>query len=125
MAKAKTTFRETPRTRRETLQVYNDGVLSLIRDDGTPLYREVRYQRRIVGSVRYFAAAQAESKIDLLVRVPLLSGVASGDGVALASGTSGTADSHQTYRIEQIQVLPDVLPPSMDLSLRATRRIGV
>lgn len=75
----------------------------------------LRYQRRIIGIQRHYAALNAGAKVDLLLRVPYRPEVSSQD-VAVP-----TLDGKQ-YQIALVQVPEDVVPPVMDLTLRRLER---
>lgn len=70
----------------------------------------LRYKRRTVGIQRYYTAAQANAKVDLLLRVPYVGEVEAND-VAVP-----TLDGKQ-YRVSLVQVIEDEMPPVMDLTL--------
>lgn len=100
-------------------QTYNDGVVKIytVTDTAVPGYAPVRtetlimtipFERRTVGVERYYSAAQNQIRITGLIRVPAISGVTSQE-IAEIGGTK--------YRIDQVQTVSDVYPPSMDLAL--------
>lgn len=69
----------------------------------------LRYDQRIVGMQRYWIAKQAQSEIEMIIRVPRI----------LSIGTDDVAvpNDGKQYKIAQIQYPPDIYPLSMDLSL--------
>lgn len=102
-------------------QQYRDGLLTVytVTNAAAPgtapaeqLHRKVRlpYEERMIGVKRMYLAQQAEDRLDLLLRVPWRPGITAQDVVI------PTLDSHQ-YRITNIQKVPDIEPPPMDLSL--------
>lgn len=102
-------------------QAFKDGVVSIFiigniapagnmpKEGLTFKVGPLRYEERIVGIGRFWSAMQAQSRIDLVLRVPQLRSVSTHD-VAIPN------DGKQ-YDIKQIQYPPDVDPPVMDLSL--------
>lgn len=69
----------------------------------------LRYAERTVGISRYYAALQANVKINRLIRCPLLRDVSTQDAAIPNDG--------KRYRIEQIQYPDDIMPPVMDMTL--------
>ena len=71
----------------------------------------LRYQERTVGVTRFFEAKAAQERVDRAVRVPRCGELTTDQIAALPSG--------KQYTIVQVQYPAGVLPPSIDLSLRA------
>ncbi len=69
---------------------------------------DLHYEERTVGMSRFFAAAQANTKIVRLLRTPKRANINNGDAVIPIDGLQ--------YEIKQIQYPRDA-PLSMDLSL--------
>lgn len=69
----------------------------------------LRYDERTVGMNRFWAAKQADARIDRLIRVPRIESVSTHDVAVL--------NSAEQYSLEQVQYPPDVDPKCMDLSL--------
>lgn len=104
-------------------QTFNDGIVNIysvinIAPSGglhkdvlvqPPKAEALRYEERIVGIGRFWAAKQDNVQIDRLIRVPRLDSISSQDVAIPIDG--------KQYKIKQIQYPPDVEPPSMDLSL--------
>ncbi|NTV91187.1 MAG: hypothetical protein HGA22_12640 [Clostridiales bacterium] len=102
-------------------QAYNDGVCSIYSvgntaDPGnmpkqgiTIKEGPLRFEERTVGMSRFWNAKQAAVKIDRLIRMPKLISVSSQDIAVFPDGSQ--------YEIKQVQYPPEVVPPSMDLSL--------
>lgn len=67
-----------------------------------------RFDRRIMGSKRYFEARAAQTRIDLVIRVRLNRGITPEDHIKI---------KNDRYQIELIQELAKTLPPCMDLTL--------
>ncbi len=82
--------------------------------EGLILKDNLRYDERTVGYKRFFTAAQANVKISYLLRCPLLRSITAQD-IAIPN------DGKQ-YRIAQIQYPEDVIPPSMDLTLKEAEK---
>ena len=108
-------------------QTYNDGVLAVYSvgniatpgnrpKDGLLLkFESINYEERTVGVTRFVLNMQAQSTISKLLRIPYVNGVSMGDVVIPIDG--------EQYRIKQAQVIKDVEPVSLDLSLeRAANR---
>jgi len=77
--------------------------------EGITLKQTLRYHERTVGLTRYFAALQANIKVQYVLRCPRLRDVSAQD-VAIPN------DGRQ-YRIVQVQYPENVDPPVMDLTL--------
>lgn len=102
-------------------QTFNDGVVNIYsvgniappgnmpKEGLTLKVGPLRYEERTVGMGRFWAAIQAQAKIDMVLRVPQRRTVSTQD-IALPN------DGEQ-YEIKQIQYPKDVEPPVMDLSL--------
>lgn len=104
----------------EVSQPYPDGVVTVCRveDVAKPGFQPVKrlapkerllYQERSLGLSRYYAGRQNQVEIQRVIRTPYRPGVSSQD-VAV------TQDGRQ-YRIDLVQRVQDVYPPSMDLTL--------
>lgn len=101
-------------------QTFNDGIISIysvgnISEPGnmpkeglTLKVGPLHYEERTVGMGRYWTAAQAQVRIEQLLRVPRISSVSTQD-IAIVNG--------QQYKIVQIQYPPGIEPSCMDLSL--------
>ena len=104
----------------EVSQPYPDGVVTVCRGEDVakpgcqPVKRlapkeRLLYQERSLGLSRYYAGRQNQVEIQRVIRTPYRPGVSSQD-VAV------TQDGRQ-YRIDLVQRVQDVYPPSMDLTL--------
>lgn len=100
-------------------QTFNDGVVKIytVTNSAAPgkkpvinltLKETLRYHERTVGITRYFAAKQANVKIDYVLRVPRQRNVSAQDGAIPNDG--------QLYNIELVQY-PEDNPHVMDLTL--------
>lgn len=112
------TWRRPNRPNDEITQTYNDGVVKIytVTDTAQPGYAPVRtrtlvyalpYDERRVGVQRRYLAAQNQVEIDRVLRVP---------AVHLTTQNEANIDDVQ-YRIDTVQTVPDVYPPSLDLTL--------
>jgi hypothetical protein len=101
-------------------QTYNDGVVKIysvgniaapgkMPKEGLTLKATLRYDERVVGMSRYYAAMQNKVRADQLLRCPRVPGVAVEDVAVPNDGAQ--------YKIKQVQYPPDVEPSSMDLTL--------
>ena len=115
------------RPKGEITQRYNDGMLTVydLTDRAAPGYQpkpqltqkiSLRYEERRLGIQRYYAAAQSQQRIERVVRVPRTGKVSAQDVVM-------TEDGRQ-YRIEMVQIVPDVYPASVDLTLSRIEQIA-
>lgn len=114
------TWKKPNRPSHEVTQPYNDGLVTVyaLEDKAKPGYRPepmlvkkgvLRYQERTLGITRLYSGRQNQVEIQRILRVPWWPGVSSQD-VAV------TQDGKQ-YRIDLVQRVSDVYPPSMDLTL--------
>lgn len=112
------TWRRPNRPNDEITQTYNDGVVKIyaVTDTAQPGYAPVRtrtlvhvlpYDERRVGVQRRYLAAQNQVEIDRVLRVP---------AVHLTTQNEANIDDVQ-YRIDTVQTVPEVYPPSLDLTL--------
>lgn len=120
-------WRAPNRPKNEISQSFNDGVLTVYEqsDAAQPGYQPkptlkkkitLRYEERKLGIQRYYSAAQNQQRIERVLRVPKTAKVNSQD-VAI------TEDGRQ-YRIELVQLVPDVYPPCVDLTLSRIEQIA-
>ena len=104
----------------EVSQPYPDGVVTVCRveDVAKPGFQPVKrlapkerllYQERSLGLSRYYAGRQNQVEIQRVIRTPYRPGVSSQDVAVTQDG--------QQYRIDLVQRVQDVYPPSMDLTL--------
>lgn len=111
------------RPEHKVTQDFNDGMLTVYRvtDEAQPGYLpqekltkvvSLPYARRKVGLYRYYQAKQEQTRVQKVLRVPepaqkikRLNKVVTEDG--------------EEYRIDLVQTVPDVYPPSLDLTLAA------
>lgn len=69
---------------------------------------DLRYAEQRVGVTRYYNALQAQVRIDKVLRVQRNDAITT-DMIAVVRGIP--------YRIDQVQTVMDIYPPSLDLSL--------
>lgn len=105
-------------------QPFNSGIVKIHKtiNQAQPGYKAVealkdnpvtlRYDEQRTGITRYYAAKQANIQIVRVLRVPSTSNSTVFDVQDVAI----TEDTMQ-YRIEQIQTVPGVYPPCVDISL--------
>lgn len=109
-----------PRRDGKVTQNFEDGLASIygVTDGAAPGYKPkptlnkkvtLRYEERRLGIQRYYEAQQNQVQIERVIRVPRFSAVSSQD-VAV------TEDGKQ-YRVDLVQIVTDVFPASMDLTL--------
>lgn len=108
------------RPKGEITQSYNDGLVTVFEqtDTAQPGYQprpeltkkiSLRYAERRLGIQRYYSAAQSQQRVERVLRVPKSGQVNSQDVAKTEDG--------RLYRISLVQSVPDVFPPSMDLTL--------
>lgn len=105
-------------------QPFNSGIVKIHKtiNQSKPGYKAVealkdnpvtlRYDEQRTGITRYYAAKQANIQIVRVLRVPSTSNSTVFD----VQDVAVTEDNMQ-YRIEQIQTVPGVYPPCVDISL--------
>lgn len=104
----------------EVTQAFNDGIVTVYneKDSAQPGYAPVpewtqkavlRYEERRLGLQRYYTAKQNQVQVKRVLRCPLLRTVSTQDIAKTENGTP--------YRVELIQLVPDMFPPAMDLTL--------
>lgn len=114
----KTPFR--PRSDKQISQTYNDGIVKLycVQDTAETGRMPVRhetlvvqldYENRSVGSSQFYQAAQAQIKIEKVIRVQRRSGI---DTKMMAELEDGTK-----YDVARVQLITDCRPASLDLTL--------
>lgn len=110
-----------PRTDNGVTQNYNDGVVAIIAvvDTAKPGYQPqpgkpqvkytLRYEERRLGVQRYYSSLQNQIQLDRVIRVPRVAGITTQD--------FAVTEDKQAYRIDLVQSVMDVYPPSLDLTL--------
>lgn len=110
-----------PRTDNGVTQNYNDGVVAIIAvvDTAQPGYQPqpgdpqvkytLRYEERRLGIQRYYSSLQNQIQLDRVIRVPRVAGITTQD--------FAVTEDNQAYRIDLVQSVMDVYPPSLDLTL--------
>lgn len=108
-------------------QSFNDGLVTVYEqtDTAAPGYQPkpvlekkvaLRYEERKLGIQRYYAAAQNQQRIERVLRVPKTA-IVNVQDIAI------TEDGRK-YRIELVQLAPDVYPPCVDLTLSRVEQIA-
>ena len=106
-------------------QDYNDGFVQIyaVADEAEPGYAPrpryslrvgLPYAERRVGLQRYYEAKQAQTRVERLIRVP--------DCGLVSNLDHAITEDLKEYRIDLVQTVPDVYPPSLDLTLVAFRQ---
>lgn len=120
-------WRAPNRPKGEITQNFNDGVVTIYeqKDEGRPGYRaqivlskkiQLRFEEQKLGIQRFYSAAQNQQRIERVIRVPRTEKVNAQD-------VAKTHDGKQ-YRIELVQLVPEVFPPSVDLTLSRIEQIA-
>lgn len=110
-----------PRREAEVTQCYNDGVLTIYVTEDTaadgrlPVVTRtasgtIPYQERRLGLKRYYEAKQNQIHAERVIRVPVPS-------FGIDNLNEAQTEDGKMYRIDLIQAVPDVYPPSYDLTL--------
>ena len=114
-------YRKPNRPAHDITQPFNSGIVKIYKTENSakPGHKvaeqlknppvTLRYDEQRTGVTRYYAAKQANIQIDRVIRCPAVPGIDSQD-VAV------TEDGMQ-YRIDQIQVVKNVWPACVDISL--------
>lgn len=104
-------------------QCYNDGVVDIysvtdVADSGylpkpqTSLKAHLCYQERRLSYKRYYDAKQNQIRIEKVIRVPN-----PGPSVQITSQDIAAIEGCPTFRVDLVQIVPDVCPPSLDITL--------
>lgn len=100
-------------------QTFNDGVVEIYAKDetGSPagLLLKARFEERVVGINRLYAAAQVQAEISRLIRIPQ-NHVATTNHLAVVGG--------DTYEITQCRLLDNQGVKVAELTLRKIDRTG-
>lgn len=114
------------RPKGEISQSYNDGVVDVfsvhnVAQAGYAPVKELlykvtlRYEERRMGINRYYSSMQAQMQIDRVIRVQK----------SIPINTQDVVVEHgEQYRVELVQVVPDVYPASLDLTLSKVKQKG-
>lgn len=111
-----------PRKEAQVTQCYNDGVVVISEtSDAAERGRlpvvvrtekgTLPYQERRLGLQRYYEAKQNQIRVERVIRVPAPS-------FEITSLDDAQTEDRERYRIDLVQIVPDVYPPSLDLTLR-------
>lgn len=106
-------------------QSYNDGFVRVfsVSDEAQPGYQPIErltekvrldYDERRAGLYRHYEARQNQIRVERVIRVQHAGGVTSQDVVEDEQG--------RRYRVDLVQLVPDVYPVSDDLTLVAYRQ---
>ena len=110
-------------------QSFNSGVVRIltVTDAAAPgrmpvpaLAEKIRlpFEERRVGVTRFYNALQAQARVERVLRVP-------DPGAAGKISPQDAAiilQDEAQYRIEQVQTVPGIFPPSLDLTLRTVEQ---
>lgn len=104
-------------------QSFNDGIVNIftVEDKAEPGYQprekptrlvSLKYENRRVGIERYYSARQNQTEVQRVIRVPH-------SGMKISNRNKAITEDGEEYRIDLVQMVPDVYPPSDDLTLVA------
>ena len=106
----------------EITQDYSDGVVAVytVTNSAAPGYQPVptpveppkytlRYEEQRVGIQRYYEARQNQIQVERVLRVPRAGQITNQDAARTEDG--------RWYRIDMVQTVAGVYPPSLDLTL--------
>lgn len=111
------------RPRKEISQTFNDGVVKIctVTDTASPGRKPVgtlterqnlHYEEMKLGIKRYYTAMQNNAQVERVIRVPKAGPISNQDVAVTEDGTA--------YAIEMVQVVEDIYPPCLDLTLKRT-----
>lgn len=115
-------WRAPRRPEHKITQDYNDGMVTIltVSDEARPGYQPVEklteavklpYAQRKVGLYRYYQAKQNQTRVQRVLRVPE-------PGIyEITNLDKARTENGRLYRIDLVQPVPDVRPPSLDLTL--------
>ena len=114
------TWKAPYRPSNEITQGYNSGVVTVyaVTDSARPGYQPVeqltekiklRYEEQRLGIQRYYNAMQNQIQVERVIRVPRAEQITSQDVAETEDG--------RRYRIDLVQTVDGVWPPSQDLTL--------
>ena len=114
------TWKAPYRPSNEVTQGYNSGVVTVyaVTDSARPGYQPVeqltekiklRYEEQRLGIQRYYNAMQNQIQVERVIRVPRAEHITSQDVAETEDG--------RRYRIDLVQTVDGVWPPSQDLTL--------
>lgn len=101
-------------------QDFNDGIVRIysVQDVAAPGYAPVEradfkallpYAERVVGIRRFYEAKQNQTRVERVLRVQ--------DTGLVSNLDQAQTEDLVTYRVDLVQHVPDVWPPSVDLTL--------
>lgn len=113
-------WRKPYRPSNEISQTFNDGIVTVyaVTDTAKPGYKptpglkkriKLCYEERRVGIQRFFSGQQNQIKVERVLRCPATGQVSTQDIAITEAG--------QQYRIDLIQKVDGVYPPSVDITL--------
>lgn len=119
-------FRQPSRGKSGISQTYNDGYVEIYaeRDTAQPglqpktekkLKVKLPYEERQLGLRRYYEAKQNQIEVQRVIRVQRCP-------IAITSQDVARTEDGTQYRIDLVQSMRDVFPPSLDLTLVAYRQ---
>ena len=114
-------FRKPSRPKNEISQTYNSGIVNIfnVTNNGAPGKKPVekliplvslRYEEQKLGIQRYYQAKQNQTEISRVIRVQK-------PNVVITNRDLAYTEDGAKYRIDLVQLVTDVYPLSLDLTL--------
>lgn len=89
---------------------FSDGYCVISRN-GEEKHKRLAFSNGVMGFKRHFAARAAQTKIDRVIKIPMVDNIDQYDDVVIPF-------ENRKYNIELIQMQYDTCPPSIALTLR-------
>lgn len=123
------TYKKPSRGKSEISQAYNSGYVTIyeVTDAAAPGLQPVPalkeklqlpYEERLLGLRRYYDAKQNQIEVQRVIRVQRTP-------FPITSQDVAETEDGRKYRIDLVQSMVDVYPPSLDLTLTAYRQEGL
>lgn len=112
-------WKEPYRPTNEVSQNYNDGIVKIytVKDSAEPGYQPkpelsqkyvLRYEERRLGIQRYYDAMQNQIQVERVIRTPR---------AAITNQDIAETEDGRRYRIDLVQTVDEIYPPSIDITL--------
>jgi len=102
----------------QQFETFNDGVCAVFALNNQEKYQckfpYIRFAKRIIGSKRFFEAAQVNQMINLVIRIPFAADINTDNIVIIGE---------KQYKVIQVQNINTTRPNTTDLSLQQLSRL--